>query len=192
MKFNWSPTVTCLTPYLWALNWILRCESESIVHKLLVWRSLKIEFMVIPTSLWLQFPWVETCFKNIPWKIPEANNLCSESNTILSSSIKSHADPPHLTGGLPFWGCCLPGRHMARLLICSCIWDRQLSGVWTAISGLVLSVVSSTHCVSQNHITSDKGRLFYKYRRNKYSWILSTFLNEIGQHGGARKASNLY
>lgn len=38
------------------------------------------------------------------------------------------------------------------------------------------------------HLTSDKGKLFYKYRENKYSWILSTFLNGTGQPGGARRS----
>lgn len=38
------------------------------------------------------------------------------------------------------------------------------------------------------HLTSDKGKLFYEYRENKYSWILSTFLNGTGQHGGARRS----
>lgn len=86
--------------------------------------------------------------------------------------------------------------HPPDLRFSSPVFVASLAGLWVRLlwdQPLSQCVNTSFGCFRHplrisEHITSDEGRLFYKYRENKYPWILSTFLNGTGQHGGARES----
>lgn len=178
MEIDWSLTVTCWLSLSFPQR--LRGEFQGRIHKLLCqdyWKSYSWQSAPL---CGFSSPTLKHAPKTSHRKFQKKNNVCSELNSILKSNIKSHAHPPDLRFSSPVFVASLAGLWV-RLL-----WDQPVSQCVNTSFGAIGGFRHSLRI--SEHITSDKGRLFYKYRENKYPWILSTFLNGTGQHGGARKS----